>query len=156
MVQPLFGVADDEWVVMVGRYILNMGAVEMATRLLIVRITGSDQDPIFSGPLAARIAFLRKRFPRQSATRHSWAMSVFSVAKQHTIFRNTVAHSPLAISSQPDDSFKINGILNITPNDPANVANLVSLEELRGRTNESAAIARDMLGMQADYVAHGG
>ena len=156
MIQPLFGAEDDEWVTLVGRYVLNMGAVEMATRLLIERVTGSDQDPVFSAALAARIGFLRKRFPRENATRHSWAMNVFAVALRHTTFRNTVAHSPLAISGQLDGSFKINGILNVTPEDPVNVGNLVSLEELKGRANESATIARDLLGMQAEYVAHNG
>ena len=83
-------------------------------------------------------------------------MNVFAVALKHTTFRNAVAHSPLAISSQSDGSFKIDGILNITPEDPANVGNLISLEELKGRVNESAAVARDLLDMQDDYVAHGG
>jgi hypothetical protein len=35
---------DDEWVTLVGRYILNMGALEMATRLIIARIAYSAED----------------------------------------------------------------------------------------------------------------
>jgi hypothetical protein len=42
MIKPLFNAQDDEWVVMVGRYMLNMGALEMATRLIIARIEGTD------------------------------------------------------------------------------------------------------------------
>jgi hypothetical protein len=36
MIKPLFDAKDDEWVIMVGRYMLNMGALELATRQLIV------------------------------------------------------------------------------------------------------------------------
>jgi hypothetical protein len=43
MIKPLFGAQDDEWVVIVGRYVLNMGALEMATRLLIERIKNKDR-----------------------------------------------------------------------------------------------------------------
>jgi hypothetical protein len=34
-IQPLFNPADEEWVVLTGRYILNMGVIEFATRLLV-------------------------------------------------------------------------------------------------------------------------
>lgn len=79
-----------------------------------------------------------------------------AVTLKHTTFRNAVAHSPLAISAHSDASFRINGILDITPENPVNLGNLVSLEEFKGRGNESAVIARDLPGMQADHVAHGG
>ncbi len=153
MIKPLFGAQDDEWVVMTGRYILNMGAIEMATRLLIARITGGDQAPVFREPLAARIGFLRSRFPRENNDRHSWAMKAFEVALKHTTFRNIVAHSPLAVTDQPDGTLTIQGILNITPEDADNVGHLISLEELKGRVNESAAIGRGLLEMQNDYAS---
>jgi len=62
VIKPLLDAADDEWVVMVGRYVLNMGAVEMATRLIIARLAGTDTAPIFSDDLSTRIGFIRKRF----------------------------------------------------------------------------------------------
>lgn len=49
MVEPMFGAADDERVTLVGRYILNMGAFEMATRLLIAGIAGNNQHPCAVG-----------------------------------------------------------------------------------------------------------
>jgi hypothetical protein len=70
MIKPLFDADDDEWVVMVGRYVLNMGALEMATRLIIAHIEGTDTTPIFSDDLSTRIGFIRKRFPREDAARH--------------------------------------------------------------------------------------
>lgn len=151
MIKPLFGAQDEEWVTMVGRYILNMGALEMASRILIARITGGDSDPIFADDLAARIGFIRKRYPRDDNARHSKAMNAFEVALRHTGFRNIVAHSPIAITTGSDGSYKIQGIMNVTPKSKDTIAQLVSLEELKGRVNESAAVARDLLEMQNDF-----
>lgn len=74
MIKLLFGAQDDEWVTMVGRYLLNMGSLEMATRLIIVKIAGGDTVPVFSDNLAARISYIRKRFPRTDQVKHSEAM----------------------------------------------------------------------------------
>jgi hypothetical protein len=156
MVKPLFNAEDDEWVTMVGRYVLNMGALEAATRLLIVAIDGTDATPIFSGSLSSRIGFLRKRFPRADQMRHKWAMNTFMVAERHAAFRNVVCHSPLAVTGRSDGTFHINGILNLQPCDPQNVAELVTLEELKGRVNESAAASRSLLEMQDDFGKLGG
>lgn len=154
MIKPLFNAKDDEWVVLVGRYVLNMGAVEMATRLLIARIEGSDTTPIFVRPLSARIGFLRKRFLREDQKRHQWAMNVFEVAERHCGFRNIVAHSPLAMTSDANGALRINGIMNVTPQSEQTIAELISIDELKGRVDESAAVARDMLDMQADFPQH--
>ncbi|PSJ18444.1 hypothetical protein C7H79_02335 [Nitrosomonas supralitoralis] len=152
MIKPLFGAQDDEWVTMVGRYLLNMGAIEMATRSIIVKVTGSDSAPIFSDNLAARIGFVRKHYPREDKDKHSAAMVTFEVALKLTTFRNIVAHSPIAVTEAKDGTFTILGILGLTPTSIENVGELISLEELKGRVNESSAIARRLLDMQPDYV----
>jgi len=151
VVNPLFGAADEEWVVHVGRYMLNMGVLEMGTRLIISSLEGTDQAPIFSDDLAARLGYLRKRFPRTDAARHKWAMNVLDVAGRHAGFRNIIAHSPIAMQRTNEGKFHIVGILKVTPKDPANSAQLVSIEELKIRVNESAAVARDLLEMQNDF-----
>jgi len=151
MIKPLFDAKDDEWVVMVGRYMLNMGALELATRQLIVCMEGRDSAPIFSGELAARIGFVRKRFPREDNVRHKWAMNALDVAEKHARFRNIIAHSPLAISAHADGSYRIQGIMNVTPKNSGTIAELISLEELRGRVDESAIVVRHLLNMQADF-----
>jgi hypothetical protein len=150
MIKPLFGARDDEWVVMVGRYVLNMGAAEWATRLLIERIDGTESE-VLDTDLVSRVGFIRKRYPRENRERHERAMRAFEVAKRHSGFRNIVAHSPLAISAQPDGSYLIQGIFNATPQVVVADAELVSLAELRGRVDESAALARQLLEMQDDF-----
>jgi hypothetical protein len=67
---------------MTGRYILNMGVVEAGTRLLIVQIEGTDTVQVYSAELAARIRFVRSRFPRADATRHKWAMENLEVGNE--------------------------------------------------------------------------
>ena len=153
MIKPLFNADDGEWVVMIGRYMLNMGAVEFATRLLIAKIHGTDQVPIFSDDLAPRVGFLRSRFPRTDLTRHFWAMNVLEVAIKHTAFRNSVAHSSIVLGEDEKGNRRIVGLLDTQPRDKRLVAEVISIEELKGRVNESAAVARDILAMQADFGA---
>lgn len=153
MIQPLFNATDDEWVTMVGRYILNMGAVEAATRLLITIVLRTESPPIFRDDLAARIGFLRKKFPRIDSARHQWGMRAFELAGKHTSFRNIVAHSPILITGNADGTFHIHGIMDLTPKTKDNFAELVSLEELKGRVNESAVLGRQFLEMQSDFSA---
>lgn len=153
MIQPLLNATDDEWVMLVGRYILNMGAVEATTRVLIGVIDKTDRSPVMSADLPSRIGYVRKRFPRNDQARHSWAMNVFEVVSKHVSFRNAVAHSPIAITERADGSRKIQGILNLTPNDPGNTGYLITLEELRARVNETAALGKALLEMQTDFGA---
>lgn len=148
MIEPLFNVTDDEWVLMVGKYIINMGGVEAATRLLISIVERSDSSPNMNGDLPSRLGYLRRRFPREPREQHSRAMAVFDVAARHVGFRNIVAHSPIIITGHADGSHHVQGILNITPNDPHKMGELVGLPELRGRVDESAALSRDLLNMQ--------
>jgi hypothetical protein len=60
-------------------------------------------------------------------------------------------HSPLAISGHADGSYRIQGIMNVTQKSSDTIGELISLEELRGRVDESAIIARQMLDMHADF-----
>jgi hypothetical protein len=158
MIKPLFGAQDDEWVTMLGRYMLNMGGIELATRLIIARITLGDSAPIFSDDLAARIGFVRKRYPRSNKSKHSTAMNTFEVALKHARFRNIVAHSPVVVSGSEDGTLTVVGILSLTPKSKDKVAEVISLEELKARVNESSAVGRAIFDMQSEYPkeGHGG
>jgi hypothetical protein len=159
MIEPLINPGDnDEWVTLVGRYILNMGSVEMATRLLISRILGVPNSPVMNEGLPSRIGFIRKRFPQTDQARHSWAMTVLTVASKHVTFRNAVAHSGVVYTSGADGVKHLQGILNLTPSDKQKLGELISLDELTTRVNESASLGRSMLEMQADFPdnAYGG
>lgn len=149
--KSLFGANDNEWVVLVGRYMLNMGVIEMATRLLVFEITGSDQEPIYSDDLAARIGFLRKRYPRNNREKHENAMRCFHVADRHTRFRNIVAHSVVVVTENEDGEKIVQGLLSLTPKNKTSIGEVVGLEEIRGRVNESSAIGQAMLEMQGHY-----
>jgi hypothetical protein len=112
VVETLLNPDDDEWVRLVGRYILNMGVLEMATREWIAETQG-EAVRVITAPLASRIEFIQKRFPRDDPKRYESAMMIFEVAVRHTQFRNTVAHSPLAITAHADGSFHIRGLLDV-------------------------------------------
>jgi hypothetical protein len=80
---------------------MNMGTVEMATRLLIAQIEGTHTTQVFNATLDSRIGFIRNRFPRDDKTRHEWAMNVLTIAKKHSDFRNIIAHNPSCSPSSP-------------------------------------------------------
>lgn len=153
MIQALLNPNDEPWVWAVGRFMLNMGVVEQATRLLVAEITGSDQEAIFSDDLASRIRYLRKRFPRDAAERHADATNVFAVALRLCGFRNIVAHSPLIMTKREDGTVDIHGIVSVTPKDPNNSGVIISLEELTGRIEESAKVAQELLNMRGAFPA---
>jgi hypothetical protein len=151
VVETLLNPDDDEWVMLVGRYILNMGVLEMATREWIAETQG-ESAPVIAASLAKRIEFIRKRFPRDNPGRYESAMTIFEVADRHTQFRNTVAHSPLVITDHADGSFHIRGLLDV-PSKPGRTPSLVSVDELRGRVNESNALATRFREMLAEVLA---
>jgi hypothetical protein len=151
MIEPLIDATEDEWILMVGKYILNMGSVEAGTRQLISIVEGSDMSQVMTADLPSRLGFLRNRFPREPHERHTWAMNVFDVALKHVRFRNIVAHSSIIFTGHADGSRRTQGILNLTPTDPNKFGEFVGLAELRERVNESAVLGRDLLAMQTDY-----
>jgi hypothetical protein len=151
-IKPLFDAPDEAWVWMVGKYMLNMGAIELTTRLIVVQITGSESDLNYSSELSLRIGFIKNRFPRHPIERHAWAMNVFKVGKKHADFRNIIAHGGLVMTVNQDGRMHIHGIMALTPKDRQNVGHLVSLEELTGRVDESAALGRQFMEMQADFT----
>jgi len=142
---------DEQWVRLVGRYIMNMGAVEATTRLLIARCEKNDRATAMTADLPSRLGYLRKRFPREPQERNSWAMNALAVASKHVAFRNVVAHSPLMITEHADGTKHIQGILNLTPTDDKQAGELVGLAELRGRVDESAKLGELLLQMQGDF-----
>ena len=150
-ISALVNPEDEEWVRLVGRYIMNMGAVEATTRLLIAVCEKNDRAVAMMADLPSRLGYLRKRFPRQPQERHSWAMNVLAVATKHVAFRNVVAHSPLMITGYADGTKHIEGILNLTPTDDKQAGELISLAELRGRVDESATLGELLLQMQSDF-----
>jgi hypothetical protein len=151
MFEALLNPDDDEWVRLVGRYILNMGVLEMATREWIAETQGEDV-PVMAAALAKRIEFIQARFPRDNPERYESAKVIFECAVKHTQFRNTVAHSPLVITGHEDGSFHIRGLLDV-PSKPGQTPSLVSVAELRGRVNESNVLATRFREMLAEVLA---
>ena len=152
MIRFTLSADDDAWVQLIGKYMLNMGSVELMTRNIIYNMHGTDNVPVYSDTLAARMGYLRARFPREPQSRHQWAMRVFGVADKHLTFRNSVAHSSVVLHGDDAGPQRVVGLLDLTPRDPTNIGQIISIEELTGRVNESSAIARDLVTMQQDYT----
>jgi hypothetical protein len=85
------------------------------------------------------------RFPADDTA----VTTIFECAKRHTAFRNTVAHSPLAITGHADGSFHIQGLLDIPKR---GAAALVTITELAGRVNETVALANAFRELMANSL----
>jgi hypothetical protein len=145
LLKPLFAVDDEMWVEAIGRFMLNMGAIEAASMYIDERIEDRALRQQGRKDLTSRLGFIRKHFPRTDKDRHSWAMNVLGIAVKIATFRDAIAHSPLVCSVSADGAKHIHGILDVKQNQ------LISLEELKRRVDESARVASGLLEMQGEF-----
>ena len=155
MIKPALNYNDNEWVNLIGRYIMNMGAIEMTSRLIIARIHNTDKIAIFNEDLESRIKYIKAKYPRNNKARHSMAMKLFSVIERHIGFRNIIAHSPIVLSGDETGPKSVIGILNLKPKQKDLLAEIIKLDEIRGRVNESAALGTRLLEISNDFPVIG-
>jgi hypothetical protein len=149
---PLINPAsNDEWIQFIGKYMINMGAIEATSRIIIGRLNGTDQVKIFSADLAARLQYLRARYPNDDKEKHKRAMNLFDVLSKHVIYRNIVAHSSVVYEDGPGGEKVIVGLLNFKPSDKKDIAEVISIDEMKGRVDESAKLGSILLEMQNDF-----
>lgn len=152
MLQPTVNSQNNsEWIELIGKYIVNMGAIETTSRLIIANINNSDTVAIYKGALAKRLDYLKARYSKADVEKHNEAMAFFDVLSKHVSFRNIIAHS--GIFNQKNEKGEIIpiGLMNFTPDDPEKIGEIISLEELRGRVNESASLGVKLLELQNDF-----
>ena len=70
MLKPLFGADEGEWVTKIGRFMLNMGAIEATTMLLVAQIERRIRSRTENADLKSRVGFIRSRFPNEEVHRH--------------------------------------------------------------------------------------
>jgi hypothetical protein len=78
-------------------------------------------------------------------------MNVFDVCKKHCEFRNLVAHSPLWVEGSEDNQ-QVRGIFALTPKCSKNIAQIISIEELKGRVTESARLVSDLIALRKKFT----
>lgn len=144
---------DEKWIQYIGQYMINMGAIETTTRAIIAKLNGTDQVPIFHENLELRIKYLRSRYPNSDDVKHKRAMNFFKVLRRHVGFRNAVAHSGLVYRDGLNDTKQVVGLVNFEPMDKkTNVADIISIEEIRRRVAESGELGAMLLELQNDFT----
>lgn len=141
---------NEMWIQHIGKYILNMGAIEMLSRVIIAKINETENVAVFSAPLGKRLEYLSVRLNINDIEKRERALALFDVLKNHLKFRNTIAHSGI-IMNEINGEITTVGIMNFTPDDPENIGNIISIEELRGRVDEIANIANLFLELQNSF-----
>ena len=144
---------SDEWIQLIGKYLINMGALETLTRVIIARLNRTDRVKIYSDDLSSRAKYLRSRYPNLDAIKHKKAMNIFNILEKHIGFRNIVAHSGILYGDEPGKDEKILvGLLNLKPRNINNIAEAITIEEMRERVNESAQLGKLLCDIQDDFV----
>ena len=143
--------SDDEWISSIGKYMLNLGAIESITRVLIADLNGTDQVPVYSAALAKRLDYLKIRYSNSDTEKYKKVMELFEIAQRHIKYRNIVAHSGIFYVDLPDGTKGMAGLVNFMPEDKNNIAEIISLEEMKGRVNESSNLASKLLELQNDF-----
>jgi hypothetical protein len=146
---------DADWASAVGRFMLNMGTIETVTRVLVAQIHGTDRVPVFGGVLSGRVSYLRKRYPRDDPAAHGAAMNVFNVCLRLVGFRNIVAHSGTMYLKTEDGQMHTVGMLDLTPEDRANLGQVISYAEVHGRAEEAAKVGNALMAMQGKFAVQG-
>jgi len=150
---PLMNPASsDEWIQFIGKYMINMGAIETTTRIIIGNLNGTDKIKIYSDDLSARSDYLRVRYSNHNAEKHKKAMKFFDLLGKHIGFRNIVAHSGVIYADGPDGVKIMVGLFNLKPRDINNIAEIITIEEMKGRVNESAQLGATLLQLQNDFT----
>lgn len=145
-------VINKEWIEYIWKYMINMGAIETTSRLIIEKLNNTNNIAIYSEDLDNRIKYLQARYPNDNKMKHQKAMKMFKVLKKHIWFRNIIAHSWIMYVKNDDKQF-IGGLLNFQPKNKANmIAEFISIEEMKWRVDESAKLGSLLLEFQNDFT----
>lgn len=154
ILKPIINSPNDEnWIQYIGKYMINMGAIETTTRVIIAKLHSTDQVAIFHADLEPRIRYLSSRYVNSDNIKHKRAMNFFRALRKHVGFRNAVAHSGLLYKDGLNNTKEMAGLVNFKPSDKkTSVADIISIEEMKGRVDESAKLGAMLLEFQNDFT----
>jgi hypothetical protein len=94
---------------------------------------------------------LKIKYSNKDSEKYQKVMNIFDVAQKHVKYRNIVAHSGIFYVDLPDGTKCMAGLVNFIPDDKNNIAEIISIEEMKGRVNESSNLATKLLELQNDF-----
>ncbi|MDB5103057.1 MAG: hypothetical protein JWP91_746 [Fibrobacteres bacterium] len=148
--------ADDpltrEWAEVTGRFFLNLGMIEFLAMEFIVKMAdGYKYKSIKKKFLSQKLTWIIENLAECSDAPPETVEAIHETLeeiRQLSFFRNVVANGAIGLAmadGNGKDAPAISGILNYRPEDTDQDAEIVSLEEVKGRVAESEDLARKLL-----------
>jgi hypothetical protein len=142
-----------EWAMAVGGFFLAMGLLESITMEFVARMAaGFKFKSIKKKYLSQKLTFVIEGLAEHSdadASMISEIQDALEEVRQLSFFRNVLAHGAMGLSGQEAGGTapRITGLLNYRPDDTDQDAEIVSLDEIKGRLGEAEALAAKLAGM---------
>jgi hypothetical protein len=145
------GAETSEWIQAVGGFFRNFALIELLTVEFVVRMADSFKYK------SMKKKFLPQRLTWIADSIHEHCQSdpdkiaslieILDAIREASYFRNVLAHGAagFAFPGGADAEPSLTGVLNFKPDDETQDAEMVSLEEIQGRRDESASLARQLL-----------
>jgi hypothetical protein len=152
-----------EWAVAVGRFFQAMGLLETVTMEFVAQMAaGFKFKSIKKKYLSQKLTFIIEGLAEHSdadAPTVAEIQDALEEVRQLSFFRNVLAHGAMGLSGQQADGKaeggtegkaeaeaeskapRITGLLNYRPDDTDQDAEIVSLDEIKGRLAEAEALA---------------
>lgn len=142
--------AAQEWAEAIGRFFQAMGLLETVTMEFVAQMAaGFKFKSIKKKYLSQKITFVIEGLAEHSdadAPTVSEIQDALEEVRQLSFFRNVLAHGAMGLSGQ-DAAPRITGLLNYRPDDTDQEAEIVSLDEIKGKLEEAEALAVKLAGL---------
>ena len=137
-----------EWAETLGRFYQGMGWVEAITMEFVAKMTeGFKYKSMKKKFLSQKLTYIIDNLGEHAEAPDGSVESVHEAleeARQLSFFRNMLSNAAMGLDKAqavPGAATAIMGMLNYRPDDGDQEAEIVSLEEVKGRADEAAALA---------------
>jgi hypothetical protein len=145
------GAQTSEWIQAVGGFFRNFALIELLTVEFVARMA----DPFKYKSMKKKFLAQRLTWIAESIHEHSPSdpdkiealIGILDAIREESYFRNVLAHGAagFAFAGGAEAEPSLTGILNFKPDDETQDAEMISLEEIQGRRDESASLAKQLL-----------
>lgn len=148
----LDGIASQsaEWTLAVGEYFRNFALIELLSIEFVARMADPFKYKSMKKKfLPQRLTWICENIHERTSSDAEKAEAIIEILegiREESYFRNVLAHGAAGFSApEGDGTPSLIGVLNFKPEDDAQDAEMISLEEIQGRARESASLAGRLL-----------
>jgi hypothetical protein len=141
-----------EWAEVVGGFFRNFALIELLTIEFVTRMADPFKYKSMKKKfLAQRLTWIVDNIHEHTSSdpeKVEELIAILESIREESYFRNVLAHGAAGFSFPKQGEIgnpALAGVLNFKPEDDAQDAELISMEEIKGRRDEAAALAGKLL-----------